>query len=370
MDRFDAMQAFARVVEAGSFTKAADTLHMGKTTVTQLVQQLEARLRVKLLHRTTRRVQLTADGAAYYERVLRLLADLDDAETSLSSAAALPRGRLRVDVPSPWARLVLVPSLPAFHARYPDLQLDIGASDRMVDVVADNVDCVVRGGTVTHPSLVARQVGALALRVWASPRYLERAGVPQHPHDLADTHHRTVGFLWSRTGRPFPYAMHRGTERVEVQGRHDFSVDDGNAYLAAGLAGLGIVLAARLHGGSTRGPRRAAARVRRLAARPHADVGGLRAEPARQRQAAGVHRLGGGVDGRAGGRGRWGRLGAGRHAARVRTACPGVGRTMAGKANEHGRVRSGKRYGPRRARIFWLSGGEGGIRTLGTLPYA
>lgn len=100
MDRFDAMQAFARVVEAGSFTKAADTLHMSKTSVTQLVQQLEARLRVKLLNRTTRKVNVTADGAVYYERVVRLLAELDDAETSLSGASALPRGRLRVDVPA------------------------------------------------------------------------------------------------------------------------------------------------------------------------------------------------------------------------------------------------------------------------------
>jgi DNA-binding transcriptional LysR family regulator len=119
MDRFDAMQAFARVVEAGSFTKAAQTLHMSKTTVTQLVQQLEARLRVRLLNRTTRKVNVTADGAIYYERVLRILAELDDAETGLSSASAAPSGRLRVDVPSPLARLILIPALPAFHARYP-----------------------------------------------------------------------------------------------------------------------------------------------------------------------------------------------------------------------------------------------------------
>ena len=117
MDRFDAMKAFARVVETGSFTKAANTLHMSKTSVTHLVQQLEARLRVRLLNRTTRKVRVTADGAAYYERVVRLLADLDDAETSLSSAAAAPRGRLRVDVPSPFARLILIPALPDFHAR-------------------------------------------------------------------------------------------------------------------------------------------------------------------------------------------------------------------------------------------------------------
>ena len=126
MDRFDAMQAFARVVETGSFTKAADTLHMSKASVTQLVQQLEARLRVRLLNRTTRKVNVTADGAAYYERVIRLLADMDDAETSLSAAASAPRGRLRVDVPSPFASLILIPALPAFHERYPEIQLDLG----------------------------------------------------------------------------------------------------------------------------------------------------------------------------------------------------------------------------------------------------
>jgi DNA-binding transcriptional LysR family regulator len=241
MDRIDAMQAFARVVETRSFTQAAATLHLSKTTVTQLVQQLEARLRVKLLNRTTRKVNVTADGAAYYERVVRLLADMDDAETSLSSASASPRGRLRVDVPSPLARMILVPALPAFHARYPDIQLDMGVSDRMVDLIGENVDCVVRGGEITDPSLIARRVGELRLGVYAAPGYLEREGMPAHPQALEDTHHRIVGFRWSRNGRTFPYAMHRGGERLEVQGRYVFSVDDGNAYLEAGLAGVGVL---------------------------------------------------------------------------------------------------------------------------------
>lgn len=241
MDRFDAMQAFARVVETGSFTKAADTLHMSKTTVTQLVQQLEARLRVRLLNRTTRKVNVTADGAAYYERVLRLLADMDDAETSLSSASALPRGRLRVDVPSPLARMIMVPALPAFHAQYPDIQIDMGVSDRTVDIIGENVDCVVRGGELTDLSLVARHIGDLQLGVYAAPDYLTRSGKPIHPLELEDTHHRIVGFLWARTGKAVPYAMHLGDERVTVQGRYVFSFDDGNAYLAAGLAGLGIL---------------------------------------------------------------------------------------------------------------------------------
>ena len=209
MDRFDAMQAFARVVEAGSFTKAAETLHMSKTSVTQLVQQLEARLRVKLLNRTTRKVNVTADGAVYYERVLQLLADMDDAETSLSSAATLPRGRLRVDVPSPLASMILVPALPAFYARYPDIQIDMGVSDRIVDMIDENVDCVVRGGELTDQSLMARRVGDLPLGVFAAPSYLARVGTPVHPQELENSHHRIVGFLWARTGKPVPYAMRK-----------------------------------------------------------------------------------------------------------------------------------------------------------------
>ncbi|MDP2015616.1 LysR family transcriptional regulator [Hydrogenophaga sp.] len=241
MDRFDAMQAFARVVEAGSFTKAAQTLHMSKTTVTQLVQQLEARLRVKLLNRTTRQVKVTADGAAYYERVVRLLADLEDADTSLSSASASPRGRLRVDVPSPLARMILMPALPTFHARYPEIQLHMGVSDRMVDLIGDNVDCVLRGGEITDPSLIARHVGDLQLGVYAAPSYLELAGTPLHPRELEDTHHRTVGFLRARSGTVAPLGMQRDGERIEVQGRYAVAVDDGNAYLAAGLAGMGVL---------------------------------------------------------------------------------------------------------------------------------
>nr|WP_186005727.1 LysR family transcriptional regulator [Xanthomonas cannabis] len=241
MDRFDAMQAFARVVEAGSFTKAADTLQMSRASVTQLVQQLEARLRVTLLHRTTRRVQVTADGAAYYDRVVRLLADMDDAETSLSDASTLPRGRLRVDVPSPLARLILMPAVPAFHARYPDIQLDMGVSDRRVDLIGENVDCVIRGGTITDQSLIARHVADLQAGVYAAPAYLQRLGMPTHPSELENTRHRCVGFMRWGTTTTVPYVMQRGDDAVRVHGRHVVAADDGNAYLAAGLAGMGVL---------------------------------------------------------------------------------------------------------------------------------
>lgn len=241
MDRFDALQAFVRVVEAGSFTKAAQTLNMNKASVTQLVQQLEARLRVKLLNRTTRRVAVTVDGEAYYERVVRLLTDLEDADNSLSGAAASPRGRLRVSVPSPVARMILVPALPAFHARYPEIQLDMSVSDRMVDLIGDNVDCVLRGGELADSSLVARRLGDLPVGIYAAPSYLSRAGAPAHPSELEGTHHRIVGFLRPRSGTIAPITLQRAGERVTIRGRHAVALDEGNAYLAAGVAGMGVL---------------------------------------------------------------------------------------------------------------------------------
>ncbi|MGK5027640.1 LysR substrate-binding domain-containing protein [Janthinobacterium sp. RB2R34] len=241
MDRFDAMMAFVRVVETGSFTKAAATLHMSRTTVTQLVQQLEARLRLKLLNRTTRKVNVTGDGAAYYERIVQVLDTLEEIETSLPHAAALPRGQLRIDVPSPLASLLLVPALPRFHALYPDIVVDLGASDRMVDVIADNVDCVIRGGELADQSLMARKIADLHLGVYAAPAYLARLGTPLHPLELQDSAHRIVRFRWSRGGNGLPYVMHHEGKSVRIDGQHVLSIDDGNAYMAAGVAGLGVL---------------------------------------------------------------------------------------------------------------------------------
>ena len=243
MDRFDAMAAFVRVVESGSFTKAAETLNVSRTSVTQMVQQLEARLRVKLLNRTTRKVNVTADGAAYYERVVRLLADLDDTEAGLSHASAQPKGKLKVDVPSPLARMILMPALPAFHARYPDLRIDMGVSDRTIDLIGESVDCVIRGGDLSDLSLKARHVGDLQLGIYAAPSYLARIAAPSHPRELELEHgaHRVVGFLWGRTGKTYPVVLHRDGETLTIQGQYVVAVDDGNAYLAAGLAGMGVL---------------------------------------------------------------------------------------------------------------------------------
>jgi len=134
-----------------------------------------------------------------------------------------------------------MPALPEFHARYPDIQIDMGVSDRIVDIIDENVDCVVRGGELLDQSLMARRVADLQLGVFAAPSYLARAGTPLHPRELEDSHHRVVSFLWARTGKPVPYALHNGSEHLQIKGRHVLAVDDGNAYLAAGLAGMGVL---------------------------------------------------------------------------------------------------------------------------------
>lgn len=240
MDRLEAMQAFVRVVEAGSFTKAAETLKMNKTTVTQLIQYLEARLRVRLLNRTTRQVNITADGAAYYERVVRILGDIEESETVMSSSVASPRGRLRVDVLGVVARHMLLPAMPQFHARYPDIQIDLGVSDRSIDLIGDNVDCVVRAGEVADQSLVARRIGTVGYVVCASEPYLNRLGRPSHPSQLLDSTHRVVAYFSARTGKVFPYSMRRDGQTVQVVAKYVVAVNDAGALLDAGLAGLGI----------------------------------------------------------------------------------------------------------------------------------
>lgn len=241
MDKFDAMRAFVRIVETGSFTQAAHSLGMNRASLSQLVQQLEARLRVKLLNRTTRQVNVTGDGAMYYEHVVRLLGELEEVEANLPGASGKPHGRVRVDVPSPFATLILMPALPQFHAAYPQIQFDIGASDRKVDLIGENVDCVIRGGDITDQSLVARRIGELALGIYAAPAYLERHGIPQHPQELQGDAHRIVRFKWGRHGDALPYALHKDGHSVKFAGQHVVAIDDGNAYLAAGVAGLGIL---------------------------------------------------------------------------------------------------------------------------------
>ncbi|WP_397411391.1 LysR substrate-binding domain-containing protein [Polaromonas sp.] len=240
MDKFSAMQAFVRVVEAGTFTKAADSMAMPKATVTRLIQTLEQELDTKLLNRTTRRVTVTADGAAYFERAGRLLSDMEELESSMSRAKASPRGRLKVDIPASLGMAVIIPALPDFYARYPDIQIELGVSDRPVDILAENVDCVIRGGEITDQSLVARRIGEFYLMSCASPAYLKRHGVPVHPRELERTH-KLIRYFSPRDGKLYNVTLHKDGDMVEVTGQHQLAVNDSNAGVAAALAGLGVL---------------------------------------------------------------------------------------------------------------------------------
>ena len=242
MDRFAAMNAFVRVVEAGSFTKAADTLNVPKATVTRLVQALEDQIHVRLLHRSRRAVTLTGEGASYYQGAVRLLADLGDLESSTAQSQARPSGRLRIDVGVAVGTMVLVPALPEFCTKYPDIELEIGLGNRDIDLVAENVDCAIRVGVVAEPDLIARRIGEFRVVACASPAYIEAHGMPVAPADL-QRGHRTIGMISARTGRPIPFMFSKDSQEIHLRGSHKVLLNDTNACLAAALAGLGILQA-------------------------------------------------------------------------------------------------------------------------------
>ena len=239
MNKLQAMEVFVQVVDAGSFTRAADTLQLPKATVSTLVQSLESTLSAKLLHRTTRLVTVTTDGAAFYERCVRILSDVRDAEESLSRTRLSPSGRLRVDVPSGLASEILLPALPAFFERYPDILMELGSTDRLVDLVEEGVDCAIRGGELWDTSLIARRVGVINFLTAASPAYLDRYGTPRHPLDLE--RHRCVNYFSAKTGKVHDWDFRRGDEHIEIAMPGVIALNDSNAYVQAGLAGLGII---------------------------------------------------------------------------------------------------------------------------------
>jgi DNA-binding transcriptional LysR family regulator len=239
MDKLSAMKAFVRVVESGTFTKAADSLGVPKAQITRLVQSLEQDLRTLLLNRTTRRVVTTADGAAYYERAARVLDDIEELESNMSTAKVQPRGKLRIDVSPPVANQIIIPSLEDFCAKYPDVQIDIGVGERPVDMVGESVDCAVRAGVVSDPSLVARRLGEVRRVFCASPAYLKRCGAPQHPTELEGEPHRVIRYF-TYAGGPLSFTLERDGEQFELNPRSTIAVNDSSAMAAAGLAGLGI----------------------------------------------------------------------------------------------------------------------------------
>jgi LysR family transcriptional regulator, regulator for bpeEF and oprC len=240
MDKLRAMQTFALVAELGSFTKAANALQLPNASVSTLVAQLEAHLQTKLLARTTRRLSLTDDGAAYLERVQRLLTDVDELESQLTGARTSPRGRLRVDVPAAAGRHVIANALPSFFAKYPDITIDIGSSDRPVDLVMEGVDCVIRGGTVHDESLVARKLGAFKVITCAAPSYLKQHGTPLSINDVQQKH-EAVNFFSAKTGKFFTFDFENtATGNVSFQLPHQAAANDADTHIALTCAGLGL----------------------------------------------------------------------------------------------------------------------------------
>ncbi|MDX0029450.1 LysR family transcriptional regulator [Sinorhizobium meliloti] len=238
MDRFDAMRVFARVAERRSFTLAAEDLGLPRSTITDAVKQLEGRLGVRLLQRTTRVVRTTLDGEAYYHRCVRLIADLEDAEAVFSGAS--PSGLLRIDVHGTQARHFLLPGLQVFLDRYPDIRLHISETHQPVDIVREGYDCIVRAGHLADSPLIGRKLAELKRGTFASPEYLARVGTPHVPEDLFDGH-QMVGLLSSDTPSVAPFAFVVAGKARELTLPTVVTVTGPETNVASACAGLGLI---------------------------------------------------------------------------------------------------------------------------------
>lgn len=238
MNQLLAMRAFVRVVETGSFSRAADQLALPRSTVSKLITDLEKHLGIKLMHRTTRAVATTSDGLEYYSHTMRLIAELDAVDTAARGKKLKPGGHLRVDAPASFANCLLIPALPDFHREYPDITIALGISDRPINIVGEGVDCVIRAGQLDDMTMIGRKVVDLQYVTCAAPAYLERMGTPSTPIDL-QTKHVQAGYFFAATGKPEPLIFESGTQRYEIN-NCVFSTNDGNGLKEMMLAGVGI----------------------------------------------------------------------------------------------------------------------------------
>ncbi|MGE8066669.1 LysR family transcriptional regulator [Pseudomonas sp. NPDC089569] len=237
MDQVKAMKVFVRIYERSSFTRAADDLDMPRATLTHTLNQFEAWLGTRLLERSTRKVRPTLDGEAYYRRCVQLLAELEEAELAFRSVA--PKGRLRVDLQGTLARHFVIPALPQFMARYPDIELSISEADRLVDLIAEGVDCVLRAGTLSDSALIGKRIASLRQITCASPTYLRKHGEPKNLDDLKN--HRAVNYVSRTTAKRFPFEFMVDGERQEVAIEGAVSVFGAEIYAASAIAGLGLI---------------------------------------------------------------------------------------------------------------------------------
>ncbi|QNM96078.1 LysR family transcriptional regulator [Chitinimonas koreensis] len=241
MDQLDAMQIYVRVAELSSFTQAAESMGLPKASISSAVQQLESQLGTRLLHRTTRKVQMTQDGQAFYERSKDLLADMDELQTMFLAGQADLTGRLRVDMPNGIAQHIVMPQLPAFLAAHPKLEVELGSTDRRVDLVREGFDCVLRVGTLADSSLIARPLGHFRLLNCASRDYLSRRGTPRRLEDLvAHSLIHYVPVLGARSAG-FEYLDPASGETRFLAMAGAVTVNNSDAYMAGCLAGLGLI---------------------------------------------------------------------------------------------------------------------------------
>lgn len=239
MDRLAALQLFNRIVESGSFSRAAAQMGIPRATATHAIKELETRLGARLLERTTRQVRPTLDGQAFHLRCVQVLAELEDAESALSRVTSSPRGVLRLDMHGSHATRIVLPRIDEFRALYPDMDLVVGSGDRLVDLVGEGVDCVIRGGVPRDSSLVARRLANMPQLVCASPDYLARFGRPSHPDALAE--HHTVRFLSAGGASEFPVELFVDGVLRTYGLRGWMAVSDAENYIACGLRGCGLI---------------------------------------------------------------------------------------------------------------------------------
>ncbi|MCA8101853.1 LysR family transcriptional regulator [Burkholderia contaminans] len=239
MDTLLSMRVFTRIVETGSFTRASDTTGLTTPRVSALLSALEQHLGCRLLNRTTRRISLTEDGQAYYERSVAVLREIDDMEASVSQARNVPRGRLKVNLPPAMAKQVVVPALPAFLDAHPDIMLELGVTDRQIDLVGEGVDCVVRIGALDDSGMIAKRIGSLTTCTCGSPAYFARFGEPETVDDLA--RHVAVSHISADTGRPRAWDYVVDGEPRIVQMCGTVAVNDADNYIECGVAGIGLI---------------------------------------------------------------------------------------------------------------------------------
>ncbi|MBX5154522.1 LysR family transcriptional regulator [Rhizobium lentis] len=241
MDRLDRMQLFIRVVERRSFAAAASDLGLARSTATEAIRKLEGDLGVRLLERTTRHVAPTLDGAAFYRRCVAILAEVDEAENVFRDMQ--PRGLLRVDAHPLLTRTFLLPRLNEFLDRYPLLDLQIGQGDRLVDLVREGIDCVIRAGEISDSGLIMRRLGMIAEITCASPAYISRHGMPRSPDAMEG--HRAVGFISSRTGQIMPLEFTVGNTVRFVSLPCRLTVNNSDTMTDLARLGFGLIQAPR-----------------------------------------------------------------------------------------------------------------------------